>query len=267
MPRFAANLSLLFNEWPLPERFGAARAAGFEAVEIQFPYSMPAQAIANELHQHGLQLVLHNLPAGNWDGGERGIACDPARVVEFRAGVAQALDYAQALGVERLNCLAGIPGPHLTPSTAQATLIENLHFAADLLQPHGITLLLEAINTFDLPGFFVATCAHMCEVLQACNHPNLRMQYDIYHMTRMQQNVIHDLQRCLPRIGHIQIADVPGRNEPGSGQIDYPALFELLDRIGYEGWTGCEYLPKNGTLAGLGWLPESHRGCTGTSRG
>lgn len=256
MPRFAANLSLLFNEWPLPERFGAAKAAGFDAVEIQFPYSMPAQAIARELQQHDLQLVLHNLPAGNWDAGERGIACDPARVEEFRAGVAQALDYAQALGVTRLNCLAGIPAAHLTPEVAHTTLIDNLHYAASRLQPYGITLLLEAINTFDVPGFFVASCADMRKVLQTCGHPNVRMQYDIYHMSCMAQDVAGDLQTCLPQIGHIQIADAPGRHEPGSGEIDYPALFGLLDRIGYQGWVGCEYEPLNGTLHGLGWMKK-----------
>lgn len=254
MPRFAANLSLLFTELPLPQRFAAARAEGFSAVEIQFPYSLPAGQIAALLQQHDLQLVLHNLPAGNLDAGERGIACDPARIAEFHAGVAQALSYARRLKVTRLNCLAGIAPPDVSPALARSTLIANLHHAASQLQPHGITLLLEAINTIDIPRFFVCHSAQMADIIAACEMPNIRMQYDIYHMTCMQEDVQADLRSCLPLIGHIQIADAPGRGEPGTGSIDFGTLLPLLDTLGYTGWVGCEYLPQNGTRAGLGWL-------------
>jgi hydroxypyruvate isomerase len=261
MLQFAANLSLLFTELPLLERFAAARAAGFAAVEIQFPYELAAAQIRAELDRHGLQLVLHNLPAGNWAAGERGIACDPARVAEFRAGVAQALDYARTLGCPRLNCLAGIVSPAkssavspaVSAGQAQATLLDNLRFAAQQLQPHGITLLLEAINTHDIPGFFVHGSAQALALIDQCGQPNLSLQYDVYHMTRMGEDVAATLAQQLGRIGHIQIADVPGRGEPGSGTIDFPALFAQLRLLRYGGWIGCEYIPQAGTLASLGW--------------
>lgn len=253
MLRFCANLSLLFAELPLHERFAAAAKAGFRAVEIQFPYSLPAEFIRQELERHQLKLVLHNLPAGDWDAGERGIACDPARVAEFRAGVAHALTYARTLGVTRLNCLAGIAPATLAPEQAQAVLIDNLRYAADALHQHGMTLLLEAINTIDVPGFFVCRSRQMRDLLAEVNKPNLRMQYDIYHMTQMQEDVVADLEAYLPQIGHIQIADVPGRGEPGSGTIDWQTLFALLEKLGWDGWIGCEYKPQNGTLASLRW--------------
>jgi hydroxypyruvate isomerase len=253
VPRFAANLSLLFSELPLLERFGAAAAAGFQAVELQFPYAFPAKVLAMQLQQHHLQMVLHNLPAGNWDAGERGIACDPARTDEFRAGVELALAYALVLKVPRINCLAGIPPPGISPDVALATLIANLRFAAQQLQPHGLTLLLEAINTIDIPGFFVCHSRQAFDIIAACRQPNLLMQYDIYHMHRMNEAIHTDLSTQLTHIGHIQIADAPGRGEPGTGGIDFHPLFDLLNGLSYPGWIGCEYHPQKDTLSGLNW--------------
>ena len=253
MPRFTANLSMLFTEVPLLERFGAAARAGFSAVEVQFPYEASTEAIRAELDRHGLTLVLHNLPAGNWAAGERGIACHPDRVEEFRSGVDKAITYAQALGVKKINCLAGIQPSGVSAAQARATLVDNLRYAAQKLGEQGIDLLVEAVNTFDIPGFFVSTTAQTLSILDEVGAPNAYVQYDIYHMQRMEGELGGTLQRQLARIGHVQIADNPGRNEPGTGEINYGFLFAHLDRIGYTGWIGCEYKPATTTEAGLGW--------------
>ncbi|MEN9867988.1 MAG: hypothetical protein RL748_3578 [Pseudomonadota bacterium] len=259
MPRFAANLSLLFTELPLLQRIGAAAAAGFTAVEVQFPYSLPAQAWAQELARHQLPLVLHNLPAGDWAAGERGLACDPARRDEFRAGVAQAIEYALLLGTPRLNCLAGIAPPHLDAATARNCLLDNINWAAQQLGQHGLTLLIEAINTFDVPGFFLHHSQQVFDLIGQCPFQNVLMQYDVYHMHRMGENVVATLSQHLAHIGHIQIADAPGRHEPGSGEINFASLFALLDQAGYQnsgrsGWIGCEYQPSLSTLTSLKWM-------------
>ncbi len=254
MPQLSANLSMLFTELPFLERFGAAAKAGFKAVEFMFPYAFSAEDIQAELQKHGLQLVLHNLPAGDWEGGDRGIACDPARVEEFRAGVVQAIAYAQALGVPRLNCLAGKAPAGVDAAVVRRTLVDNLRFAAQALEQSGIRLLAEMINTFDIPGFYLHGTNQALALLDEVGSPNLQLQYDIYHMQRMEGEIAATLQKQLPRIGHVQIADNPGRNEPGTGEINYAFVFRHLDAIGYQGWVGCEYKPAGRTEDGLDWI-------------
>ncbi len=254
MPQLSANLSMLFTELPFLERFGAAAKAGFKAVEFMFPYAFSAEDIQAELQKHGLQLVLHNLPAGDWEGGDRGIACDPARVEEFRAGVVQAIAYAQALGVPRLNCLAGKAPAGVDAAVVRRTLVDNLRFAAQALEQSGIRLLVEMINTFDIPGFYLHGTNQALALLDEVGSPNLQLQYDIYHMQRMEGEIAATLQKQLPRIGHVQIADNPGRNEPGTGEINYAFVFRHLDAIGYQGWVGCEYKPAGRTEDGLDWI-------------
>ena len=253
MPRFAANLSMLFNEVPFLERFERAARAGFDAVEFQLPYAFEPQAIRGELDANHLSAVLHNLPAGDWNSGERGVACHPQRVQEFRAGVLQGIDYALALGVPQLNCLAGIAPAGERPEVLHRTLVDNLRFAADALQRAGLKLLIEPINTFDIPGFYLHGTLQALEVLDEVAANNAYVQYDIYHAQRMEGDLAATLQRHLSRIGHIQLADNPGRHEPGTGEINFPFLLAHLDRIGYRGWVGCEYIPATTTEAGLAW--------------
>jgi hydroxypyruvate isomerase len=253
MPKFAANLTMLFNELPFLDRFEAAAKADFKAVEFLFPYAWPAQEIKQRLDAHGLTLVLHNLPAGNWEAGERGIACHPDRVEEFRAGVATAISYAKALGVSQLNCLAGKAPADVSETVLRETLVANLRFAAAELKQAGLRLLIEPINTFDIPGFYLTGTAQAVALLDEVGADNAFVQYDIYHAQRMEGELAATMQKQLGRIGHIQLADNPGRNEPGTGEINYPFLFAHLDRIGFEGWIGCEYKPATTTQAGLGW--------------
>jgi hydroxypyruvate isomerase len=254
MPKFAANLTMLFNEVPFLERFAAARAAGFEAVEYLFPYAYDKNELAGLLKTHGLKQVLHNLPAGNWDGGERGIACHPDRVEEFRAGVDKAIEYATALGCPQVNCLAGKVPAGVTREQAHATFVANLKFAADKLKKAGLKLLIEPINSHDIPGFFLNYTAQAAAILDEVGSDNLYIQYDLYHAQRMEGELAATAQKYLPRIAHIQLADNPGRNEPGTGEMNYPFLFRHLDAIGYRGWIGCEYKPKTTTVEGLGWI-------------
>ena len=257
MPRFAANLTLLFTEVPFLQRFERAASAGFSAVECLFPYAWPAEVIQAQLDQHGLQLVLHNLPAGDWDAGERGIACHPDRVQEFRASVRQGITYAKTLGVLQLNCLAGKAPTGVASEQLRQTLVNNLRFAAAEFKNAGLTLLLEPINTYDIPGFYVNRTAQALAILDEVGADNAYLQYDIYHAQRMEGELAATLQQHLARIGHIQLADNPGRHEPGTGEINFRYLLTRLDEIGYTGWVGCEYKPLTTTLAGLGWLAES----------
>jgi len=259
MPKFAANLTMLFNEAPFLDRFALARKAGFDAVEFLFPYAWPAAEIRARLDEHRLQLVLHNLPAGNWDAGERGIACLPDRVSEFRDGVGKAIEYAKALGVPQLNCLAGKAPQGVPDAVLRSTLVSNLRYAAAELAAAGLKLLVEPINTYDIPGFVLSRSAQTIEILDEVAASNVYLQYDVYHLQRMEGELAATIQRLLPRIAHIQLADNPGRNEPGTGEINYPYLFALLDRIGYRGWIGCEYKPAASTEAGLGWLQQLAR--------
>lgn len=254
MPKFAANLTMLFNEVPFLERFAAAKAAGFTAVEYLFPYAYDKNELAGLLKTHGLKQVLHNLPAGNWDGGERGIACHPDRVEEFRAGVDKAIEYATALGCPQVNCLAGKVPAAVTREQAHATFVANLKFAADKLKAAGLKLLIEPINSYDIPGFFLNYTAQAAAILDEVGSDNLYIQYDLYHAQRMEGELAATAQKYLARIAHVQLADNPGRNEPGTGEMNYPFLFRHLDAIGYAGWIGCEYKPKTTTVEGLGWI-------------
>lgn len=254
MPRFAANLTMLFTEVSFLDRFERAARAGFETVEFLFPYAHPAREIRDRLDATGLQLVLHNLPAGDWDAGERGIACHPGRVDEFRDGVARAIDYAQVLGVPQLNCLAGKAPAGVNAATLRRTFVENLRYAAAQLGTAGLRLLIEPINPFDIPGFVLNRTDEAIAILDEVGAPNAFVQYDIYHAQRTEGELAATLHKHLPRIGHVQLADNPGRNEPGTGEINYPYLFAHLDRIGYQGWVGCEYKPAQSTEAGLDWL-------------
>jgi hydroxypyruvate isomerase len=257
MPRFAANLSMLFTEVSFIDRFAAAARAGFRAVECQFPYAESAETIAAQLHEHDLQMVLHNLPAGDWAAGERGIACHPDRVAEFRQGVVQAIDYATTLGCPQLNCLAGIAPAGVPEDVVRDTFIANLRFAASEMKAVGLRLLVEPINTFDIPGFYVSRTDQALELIDAVGADKLCLQYDVYHAQRMEGELANTLVRYLSRMAHIQIADNPGRHEPGTGEINYAWLFRHLDAIGYQGWVGCEYKPETTTEAGLGWMAAS----------
>lgn len=245
---------MLFTERPFLERFQAARAAGFDAVEFLFPYAWPAAEIKSLLDQHRLKLVLHNLPAGNWDAGERGIACDPRRIHEFRAGVATAIEYAKTLGVTQLNCLIGKLPDKLSSIQVDQTVIENLRYAAHELKKHGLRLLIEPINTLDIPGFYLNKTSQALALIEKVGADNLFVQYDIYHMQRMEGEIASTLANNLAKIAHVQLADNPGRNEPGTGELNYPFLFKHLDAIGYTGWIGCEYKPAGKTEDGLGWI-------------
>jgi hydroxypyruvate isomerase len=254
MPRFCANISMLFTEQPFLDRFAAASSAGFAAVECQFPYVAPPGDIADRLERHGLAHVLINLPAGDWSKGDRGIACDPSRVGEFRDGVGHALSYAAAMKCRMINCLAGIKPAHVPRETALATMSANIAFAANELARAGIELVIEPINRFDVPGFLLNRSSEALDVIDAAGAGGVKLQYDIYHMQRMEGELAATIERLLPRIGHIQIADTPGRHEPGTGEINFPFLFKHLDRLGYRGWVGCEYSPASGTVDGLGWM-------------
>lgn len=254
MPRFAANLTMLYTELPFLERFAAARAAGFRFVEYLFPYAYDKAVLREALNSNGLTQVLFNLPAGNWQAGDRGIAADPARVIEFRKSVDTALDYALALGVQKLNCLAGVRPKHFSESESAETLVDNLIFAADALAAHGRTLVIEAINRFDIPGFLLHRAEQVDKIIEAVERPNVAIQYDIYHAQREQGDITATLRTHIGRIGHIQIADNPGRHQPGTGEINYPFLFAELDKLGYDGFVGLEYVPEPDTAASLAWL-------------
>jgi hydroxypyruvate isomerase len=253
MPKFAANLSMLFTEVPFLDRFERAAKAGFQAVEFLFPYAHPAADIKARLDAHGLKLVLHNLPAGDWDAGERGIACLPDRIDEFRDGVTQAIEYAHALRVGQLNCLAGKIPFGASDATLRRTFVLNLRHAAAELKKAGLKLLIEPINTYDIPGFYLNRTDQALSILDEVGADNAFLQYDLYHAQRMEGELAATAEKHLSRIAHIQLADNPGRHEPGSGEINYEFLLAHLDRIGYRGWIGCEYKPATTTEAGLGW--------------
>jgi len=253
MPKLAANLTMMFGDVAFLERFDAAARAGFKGVEYLFPYDFPAPALKQRLLDHGLSQVLHNLPAGNWAKGERGIACLPDRVDEFKAGVDRAIEYATTLGCDRVNCLAGILPQGLGPEAARETFTSNLTYAAPRLGAAGIKLLIEPINTRDMPGFFLHHTRQALDIIEAVGSDNLFVQYDIYHMQIMEGFLAKTIEAHLPRIAHIQLAEVPGRHEPGTGEIDYRFLLDFIDRAGYSGWIGCEYVPLAGTVEGLGW--------------
>ena len=253
MPKLAANVSTLFPQLDFLDRFAAAASAGFRAVEYQFPYDWSAQAVAERAHEAGLEVVLHNLPAGDRAKGERGIACLPGRSAEFREGVEGAIEYARAARCPRLNCLAGIAPADAPRARCLDTLVENLRYAAARLEAAGLALMVEACNTRSMPGFFLSTSAQVLEALHAAGADNAFLQYDIFHMQIMEGDLARTIERLLPRIGHMQLADVPARHEPGTGEINFGFLLAHIDRIGYRGWIGCEYNPSGDTVQGLAW--------------
>ena len=254
MPRFCANLTMLFNEVEFMDRFEAAARAGFRGVEFLYPYQWPKEQLLEALNRNGLEQVLHNVPSGDWTGGERGIACLPGREAEFRDGVGLALEYATAIGCKQLNCLVGITPEGVDPDKLRQTLIENLQFAASALAGEGVRLLIEPLNSFDIPGFLLTSTRDTLALLDQAGHPNIQLQYDVYHMQKMEGNLIDTITSNIGRIAHFQVADNPGRHEPGTGEINYSNLFESIDGTGYTGWIGCEYVPHTTTAASLKWL-------------
>lgn len=253
MPKFAANLSMLYGEHDFIDRFAAAAKDGFQGVEYLFPYAFEKATLAEALKVNKLTQVLHNMPAGDWDAGERGLACLPDRLGEFQDGVGKAIDYAKALDCKMLHAMAGIRPDGVDPDKVAETYIENLRFAAKETEKAGIKLLIEAINTIDIPGFYLSTSAQALSVIETVGSDNLFFQYDIYHMQIMEGDLAPTIEKNLSKIGHMQLADTPGRHEPGTGEINYPFLFDFIDGIGYKGWIGCEYRPAAKTEDGLGW--------------
>jgi hydroxypyruvate isomerase len=254
LPRFSANLSFLFVELPFLDRFAAAAASGFRAVEYMSPYDHDPREIARRLADLGLIQALFNLPGGNWDAGERGLAILPDRVTNFRDGLARALDIAETLDCQRLNCLAGIAPPDVDPRRLEATLLDNLAFAAEAAARRGVKLLIEPINTRDMPRFFLNRTDEALRLIDQVGSGNLWLQADMYHMQIMEGDLARRLEAAAPRIAHIQIADNPGRREPGTGEINYRFLLPLIDQLGYDGWVGCEYRPTTTVEAGLAWM-------------
>ena len=256
MPRFAANLTMLFTELPFLDRFAAAAKAGFKQVEYLFPYDYEAKDLRWHLNVNNLTQVLFNLPSGDWAAGDRGIAADPARVEEFRDGVHRAVDYARRLGVTRLNCLAGKLVPGQTEADAFDMLAANVVYAADVLRRDDMELVVEAINRYDIPDFVVCRTSQVMSLLDAIGRGNVSMQYDVYHAQRQEGEIAATLSANIKRIGHVQIADNPGRHQPGTGEINFPFIFSELDRLGYDGYVGLEYVPAPDTLSSLGWIKD-----------
>lgn len=254
MPKFAANLSMMFTEVPFLDRFEAAAKAGFKGVEYLFPYEYPAEVVAESLSRNGLENVLFNMPPGNWSEGERGIACLPDRIDEFRAGVKTAIEYAAVLPAKRIHVMAGIVPAGAERSELKRTYVANLQYAAAELAWHDITLVIEAINTRDMPGFYLTTQQQSWEMLAEVSAPNLKMQMDCYHMQIMEGDLATKLRKFAAHCGHIQVAGVPERNEPDTGEVRYEYIYKVLDEIGYDGWVGCEYRPAAKTVDGLGWF-------------
>jgi hydroxypyruvate isomerase len=253
MPKFAANLSFIFQEVEFLDRFAAAAVCGFKAVEYLGAYDHPPETVAAQLEKHGLSQALFNTPPGNWSAGERGLAALPGREAEFRAGIDKAMIYAKATRCRLLHAMAGLVPEGADRAEAQRIYIANLRFAAERLAPEGVTVIIEPINTRDIPGYFLNTTTQAMAVIDRVGHPNLQLQLDLYHVQIMEGDLAHRIRSLAGRYPHIQIAGNPGRHEPDVGEINYPFLFDLLDEIGYSGWIGCEYRPKGETRAGLGW--------------
>ncbi len=254
MPNFDANISWLFTELPFLDRFEAAANSGFRAVEIQNPYEVAKDAIVERLNRHGLQVALHNMPAGDWAAGERGLACLPDRVDDFRKTCELALDYAVALRAPRVHCMAGIMPKGTDPAILRDTYVRNLRELGAKAAKAKVEVMIEPINNRDIPGYYLNYSAQAVSLLDEIGAPNVRLQYDVYHMQIMEGDLAPTIERLLPRIGHVQIADTPGRHEPGTGEINYPFVLGKLDALGYAGWVGCEYRPRAGTVEGLGWM-------------
>jgi hydroxypyruvate isomerase len=259
VPRFAANLTIAFTEFPVLERFGRAADLGFGHVEMLFPYHYDLDAIERELRRHNQELVLFDTDPGDWDAGERGYLCDPGRTERFQQSIREAIELAQRLGTRRLNALAGKLPAGVSFDQGKATAIENLKRAAPLAERSGIILMSEGLNSFDVPGYFLCSSKLGFELVEAVASPNVLYQYDAYHMQLMEGNLINTVRQHLAQIGHIQIADVPGRNEPGTGEINYPNFFKALDEAGFDGFVGLEFKPSSTTEASLEWLPRAAR--------
>ena len=256
MPKFAANLTMMFNEVPFPERFAAAAKAGFTAVEFLFPYDYPAADVARWLKENNLKNALFNMPPGNWAAGERGIASLPGREAEFREGVAKAVEYALALGTPTVHCMAGLFPAGADRARHRALYIENVRFAAQEMAKHGRILVIEPINPRDIPGYFLNTQAEGHAICKEIGLPNLKVQMDFYHCQIVEGDLTMTFKKYFAGIGHVQIASVPARHEPDEGEVNYRHIFKLLDEMGYDGYVGCEYRPRGRTEDGLVWLRE-----------
>ena len=254
MPKFAANLTMMFNEHEFPARFTAAAKSGFEAVEFLFPYDYPPAEVAQWLKENNLKNILFNLPPGDWAAGERGIAALPGREEEFRAGVTKAIEYALALGTPQVHMMAGLIPSSSDLPLHRKTYLANMKFAAQELAKQKLNLLLEPINTRDMPGYFLNTQAQAHELRTECGEPNVKVQMDFYHAQIMEGDLVMTFKKFFNDIGHAQIASVPNRNEPDDGEVNYPFIFKMLDEMGYQGWVGCEYRPKGKTEDGLAWF-------------
>lgn len=256
MLRFSANLSMLFTEYDFLERFDKAALSGFRGVEFMFPYDNDIEVLKRKLRDNNLEHTLHNLPAGDWAAGERGIACIPGREEEFRDGVAAAIRYARALGNKKINCLVGKTLSGFSATEIHDTLVENLRYAANMLAKEGILLLIEPINHFDMPGFHLTGTQQALALIKDIASDNIKIQYDIYHMQRMEGELTQTMTAWADKIGHLQIADNPRRGEPGTGEINYDFIFNVIKQSDYDGWVGCEYKPLTTTEAGLSWINQ-----------
>ncbi|MGI9373052.1 MAG: 2-oxo-tetronate isomerase [Hyphomicrobiales bacterium] len=253
MIQLAANLTMLFPELPFTDRFAAARAAGFTAVEFLFPYQWPAEQLHEKIKQSGVKQVLFNLPPGDWDKGERGLACLPGRQDEFQESVGRAIEYAKVLETPRMHCMAGVIPEGAQAEALQETYVENLKFAARACERENIGILIEPINPFDVPGYFLNYSNQALDILQRASHPNLKLQYDLYHMHRIGDDMPSFIAKNIGHIAHFQVAGHPGRHEPDCGEVPYSAAFDAINAQDYAGWIGCEYIPESTTLAGLTW--------------
>jgi len=256
VPRFAANLSMMFNEVPFLDRFEAARKADFDGVEYLFPYDFPATEIRQRLNGAGLTQVLFNMAPGDWAKGERGLASLPGRQAEFRESVKRALDYAHALDCKQVHCMAGIPAADVHSVTAAATYAANLAWAAEQASPAGVKIVIEPINHRDMPGYHLHTQAQGAAIVEALGRDRLGLQFDVYHVQVTEGDITKRMEQFMPVIAHMQIADVPARNEPGTGEIGWGYVFRRMDELGYQGWVGCEYRPAGETVAGLRWRQQ-----------
>jgi hydroxypyruvate isomerase len=253
MPKLAANLSTLFPQMDFLGRFAAAADAGFSAVEYQYPYAWKPEELASRARAAGVEVVLHNMPRGDPQRGEHGTACLPGREARFRDDLEIAVRYARAAGCRRVHCMAGIAPPDADHASLHATYVSNLKYAAQRLADEGMQLLIEPLSERTVAGYFLTGSAQAARTLDEVAAPNAFIQYDLFHMQIMEGNLAATLERLLPRIGHMQLADVPGRHEPGTGEINFTFLLAHIDRIGYSGWMGCEYNPQGDTLEGLKW--------------
>ncbi|MEI7430798.1 MAG: 2-oxo-tetronate isomerase [Betaproteobacteria bacterium] len=254
MPKFAANLTMMFNEVPFPERFAAAAKAGFTAVEFLFPYDYPVADVTRWLKENKLQSALFNMPPGDWAAGERGIAALPGREDEFRAGVAKALEYALSMGTPTIHAMTGLLPEGADRQTYRSTFVNNLRYAAKELAKHGLTLVMEPINTRDMPGYFLNYQAEAHAIREEIGASNLKVQMDFYHAQIMEGDLSMTFKKYFDHIGHTQIASIPARHEPDEGEVDYRHIFKLLDEMGYSGFVGCEYRPRGKTEDGLEWM-------------